>query len=105
MGTANASTIAQNHYTTAMHKYLQGTLKDGTPIINRVINFQDDFLIGSNTREEMLVLIKAFLEMCEKAGIQMNPAKTNIKSGRAESGIKFYGFTISSKGISPAEKT
>ena len=69
MGTSNASTVAQNHYTDAMCKHLTGNLPDGTPIADRVFNFQDDFLLAANTVEELCALVEAFLRMCARANI------------------------------------
>ena len=102
MGTSNASTVAQNHYTRALNQHLTGNLEDDTPIADRVFNFQDDFLLAANTLEEMNVILRAFMNMCRKADIQMNPAKTHLTTG--EKGAQFYGFRVSGKGISPAEK-
>ena len=76
MGTCNASTIAQNHYSDAINKYIRGNLPDGTPYADRIFNFQDDFIIAANSLEEMAELLKAFLEMCRESNIKMNPAKT-----------------------------
>ena len=104
MGTSNASTIAQNHYTDAMNKHLTGELPDGTPTRDRIFNFQDDFLIAANSIKELNALISEFLRMCHKAGIQMNPAKTHVCSGAQGKGVQFYGFNISEEGISPADK-
>jgi transposase InsO family protein len=102
MGTSNASTIAQNHYAAAMQKHIRGNLADGTPIIDRVFNFQDDFLLAANDLSEMRALLDSFMRMCALAGIQINPAKTHLTSGHK--GAQFYGFKVSYRGISPAEK-
>ena len=114
MGTCNASTIAQNHYTNAMNKHITGNLPDGTPYLDRIFNFQDDFIIAAHSLEEMSELLEAFLRMCREAGVQMNPAKAHLRSGTRASkdkkgkeqkpGVQFYGYNISAKGISPAEK-
>ena len=43
---------------------------------------------------------KSFLQMCDKAGITLNPAKIRIGIRKC----KFYGFNPSEKGMEPSEK-
>jgi hypothetical protein len=94
MGVKNASSIAQNHYTNALDRHLPEHSKDS------VWNFQDDLLSGAQTIDELLVHFKNLLVALEAAGITVNPAKVYI-------GVRecvFYGYTLSRKGMSPAEK-
>ena len=101
MGTSNASTVAQNHYTRAINRFITGTLPGGEAIADRVFNFQDDFLLAGSL-QEIKIILKAFLHMCRQAGIQMNPAKTHLTNGKT--GAQFYGFKVTKKGVHPAEK-
>ena len=49
--------------------------------------------------------LKVFMQMCDRANIKMNPAKTHLAPGKgANAGVQFYGFNVSHRGISPAEK-
>ena len=94
MGTKNASARAQQEYSKAMSRYLSEDDR------NHIANFQDDFVGYENTVEQLLKVFEGFLKMCLKAGITLNPAK--IKVGLRK--CKFYGFTLSKKGMEPAEK-
>jgi len=94
MGVKNASSIAQNHYTNALDRYLPEYSKAN------VWNFQDDLLAGAHTLDELIIHFRNLLGALEKAGITVNPAKVYI-------GVKecvFYGYTLSRRGMSPAEK-
>ena len=94
MGTKNASARAQQEYAKAMSRYLSEDDR------NHIANFQDDFLGYEDTVSRLLSVFEGFLRMCLKAGITLNPAK--IKVGFRK--CKFYGFTLSKKGMEPAEK-
>ena len=94
MGVKNASSIAQNHYTNALDRHLPEYSKAN------VWNFQDDLLAGAHTLDELIIHFRNLLGALEKAGITVNPAKVYI-------GVKecvFYGYTLSRRGMSPAEK-
>ena len=94
MGTKDASGRAQMEYTAAMNRYLSDEEK------SHLANFQDDFLGFHNTIPGLLRTFKAFLSMCRKAGITLNPAKIRIGIHMS----KFYGFVLSKKGMEPSEK-
>ena len=94
MGTKDASGRAQMEYTAAMTKYLSDEARA------HLANFQDDFLGFHNDIPGLLRTFEEFLQMCDKAGITLNPAKIRIGIRRC----KFYGFTLSKKGMEPSEK-
>ena len=72
MGTKNAATVAQNAYNAAMETHLTEQQQ------KQIANFADDFLGGADTIDELLALFEAFLIMCEKAGITLNPSKVRV---------------------------
>ncbi len=94
MGTKNAATVAQNAYTNALHTQLPVASYD------HIANFADDFLGGADTMDSLLDHFEAFLKMCQKAGITLNPAK--IRIGYEEE--QFFGLTINNGKIKPAER-
>ena len=93
MGAKNASAIAQAIFA----RYLAEDLTEED--LNRIVNFQDDYLGFSNEWAELLRTLEAFFQMCRKRKIRINPAKMHI----GESQAKFYGYVISQKGLEPAE--
>ena len=94
MGTKNAATVSQNAYTDALNTKLNKRS------YKNVANFADDFFAGANTIPELLQVFSDFLEMCEKAGITLNPEK--IRFGFTQE--QFYGYVISQGKIEPADK-
>ena len=94
MGTKDASGRAQMEYTSAMTRYLSDEAR------SHLANFQDDFLGFHNTIPGLLRTFEEFLQMCDKAGITLNPAKIRIGIRKC----KFYGFALSKKGMEPSEK-
>jgi len=93
MGSKNASAIAQALFT----RYLAENLTDEE--LSQIVNFQDDFLGFANSWTVLLKTLEAFLKMCRKTGIKMNPAKMYVGVKSA----KFYGYTVSSRGLEPAK--
>jgi transposase InsO family protein len=77
-----------------MSKYLTDEERDF------IANFQDDFLGFEDDIPSLLRIFEAFLRMCRKAGIMLNPAKIRIGIRKC----KFYGFILSKKGMEPSEK-
>ena len=94
MGTKDASGRAQMEYTSAMTRYLSDEAR------THLANFQDDFVGFHNTIQGLIRTYEAFLRMCDKAGITLNPAKIRIGTRKC----KFYGFNLSEKGMEPSEK-
>ncbi len=94
MGTKDASGRAQMEYTAAMTKYLSDEAR------THLANFQDDFVGFHNSIPGLIRAYEAFLRMCDKAGITLNPAKIRIGVRKC----KFYGFNLSEKGMEPSEK-
>ena len=94
MGTKDASGRAQMEYTAAMTRYLSAEDRA------HLANFQDDFVGFHNTIPGLIRAFEAFLRMCDKAGITLNPAKIRIGIRKC----KFYGFNLSKKGMEPSEK-
>jgi len=94
MGTKDASGRAQQEYSKSMSKHLNEEEK------NHLANFQDDFLGFHNEIIGLLRVFEGFLRMCKRAGITLNPAKIRVGIKKC----KFYGFTLSEKGMEPSEK-
>ena len=94
MGTKDASGRAQMEYTAAMNRYLTDEAR------THIANFQDDFVGFHNVIPGLVRAFEAFLRMCNKAGITLNPAKIRIGVRKC----KFYGFNLSEKGMEPSEK-
>ena len=94
MGTKDASGRAQMEYTAAMTRYLSDEAR------NHIANFQDDFVGFHNSIQGLIRSFESFLQMCDKAGITLNPAKIRIGIRKC----KFYGFNLSEKGMEPSEK-
>ena len=94
MGTKDASGRAQQEYSRCMSRYLTEEER------NHIANFQDDFLGFHDELPSLLRIFEGFLRMCRKAGITLNPAKIHIGIRKA----KFYGFTLSKKGIEPTTR-
>ena len=92
MGSKNASAIAQQIFDEKLQNLPESSR-------GHIVNFQDDFLGYANSMAELMRHLEAFLNMCRKAGIRMNPAKVYIGMKKA----KFYGFNLSKEGLSPAE--
>ena len=94
MGTKDASGRAQMEYSGAMVRYLTDEARA------HLANFQDDFAGFHNTIMGLIRVYEAFLGMCRRAGITLNPAKIRIGIRKC----KFYGFCLSEKGMEPSEK-
>ena len=94
MGTKDASGRAQQEYANSMSKHLKDEER------NHLANFQDDFLGFEDDIPSLLRVFEAFLRMCRKSGIMLNPAKVRIGIRKC----KFYGFILSKKGMEPSEK-
>ena len=94
MGTKDASGRAQQEYANCMSKHLNDEER------NHIANFQDDFLGFENDIPSLLRTFEAFLKMCKRSGIMLNPAKIRIGIRKC----KFYGFILSKKGMEPSEK-
>ena len=94
MGTKDASGRAQQVYSKCMSKHLTDEERDF------IANFQDDFLGFEDDIPSLLRIFEAFLRMCQKSGIMLNPAKIRIGIRKC----KFYGFILSKKGMEPSEK-
>ena len=94
MGTKDASARAQQEYANSMSKHLTDEER------NNIANFQDDFLGFHDEIPSLLRIFAAFLKMCRKSGIMLNPAKIRIGIRKC----KFYGFLLSKKGMEPSEK-
>ena len=94
MGTKDASGRAQQVYAHSMSKHLTDEER------NFLSNFQDDFLGFEDDIPSLLRIFEAFLRMCRKSGIMLNPAKIRVGIRRC----KFYGFILSKKGMEPSEK-
>ena len=94
MGTKNAATVAQNAYRKAMRDYLTPEQQ------KKISNFADDFIGHADSIEELLELFEAFLIMCQKAGITLNPKK--VRFGFTTE--KFYGYKITGRRIQPSDR-
>ena len=94
MGTKNAATVAQNAYTDAMNRHMPHHLRDN------LVNFADDFIGGANTIEELLTVYEAFLKMCQKATITLNPSKMRF-GYQSET---FYGHRLENGTMTPADR-
>jgi hypothetical protein len=94
MGTKDASGRAQQEYSGSMSKHLTDEERDF------ISNFQDDFLGFEDDIPSLLRIFEAFLRMCRKSGIMLNPAKIRVGIRKC----KFYGFILSKKGMEPSEK-
>jgi len=97
MGTKNAATIAQNAYTDAIHTDLPNEFRPN------IANFADDYLGGADAIEGpggLLEVFEAFLQMCRKAGITLNPRKVRI----GYESDTFFGLTVDKGKISPADR-
>ena len=94
MGAKNASAIAQALFAKFLSQELDVTH------LERIVNFQDDFLGFANEWPQLMSTLESFLKMCRATGIKLNPAKVEVGMSRA----KFYGYVVSSKGLEPAER-
>ena len=94
MGTKNAATVAQNAYTNAIHTKLAAESQ------KKIANFADDFLGGGNSYESLVKVFRHFLQMCDKAGITLNPAKVRI----GYESEQFFGLQVDNGKISHAER-
>ena len=94
MGTKNASTVAQNAYTWAMHNLLPKHAFD------QIANFADDFMGGADTHGDLITLFEEFLKMSSDAGITINPSKVRIGYTKEQ----FYGYVVNEGKISPAAR-
>jgi len=67
MGAKNASAIAQALFA----RYLAEDLSEED--LERIVQFQDDYLGFANEWSELLQTLEAFFKMCRKNGIKINP--------------------------------
>ena len=94
MGAKNASAIAQAIFAMFMAEELS---EDD---LQRMVNFQDDYLGFANEWSQLMQTLESFFKMCRKRKVKLNPAKVQVGVSKA----KFYGYTISQQGLEPAEK-